>query len=208
MHKKFHFYLIIDLRYSAAGGIIFTVHGSIGSGIGFAGRLLRVSSAASKTDPGPDGRAASAKRTEGPASGAGPSSEGLPQGNGPHGPAATGRRGCYLPPCRFFLVRVSPQGHAGRSGASVRTFRVPGGSLRGQPRIGSSLPAERATSRRGTPGGDFRAGGDSGEVGVSQRPLGTERTATAVKHRLRQAPQPLRGRRSSRRVSPLSLGMR
>lgn len=109
---------------------------------------------------------------KGLASGATPASGGVSREGGLDGPVATGRGEWFPPPSRRFLVRVSPQGQAGRSGAFEREARVPGGSLRGQPRIGSSLPAERATFRRGTPGGDFRAGGNLGEAGKPKLPNG------------------------------------
>ncbi len=112
---------------------------------------------------------------KGPASGATPASGGVSREGGLDGPVATGRGEWFLPPSRCFLVRVSPQGQAGRSGAFEREARVPGGSLRGQPCLGSSLPAERATFRRGTPGGDFRAGGNLGEAGKPKLPNGNRK---------------------------------
>ncbi len=158
-----------------------------------------------KRVPGLDGRTASAGRMKGPASGATPSSEGVSRESGLNGPVATGRGECILPQSRFFLVRVSPQGQAGRSGAFEREARVPGGSLRGQPRTGSSLSAERATFRRGAPGGDFRAGGNLGEAGKPKLPMGTGKAVAVEYPFLRWAPQPPRGRagcRSWYRFSP------
>lgn len=58
-----------------------------------------------------------------------------------------------------------PKGARAVPGQPIRTARVPGGSSRGRPLNDSFLPQGKATFRRGAPGGDFRAGGNSGEAG-------------------------------------------
>jgi|GEM_PF-6039402 len=195
MHKKCHYYLNFYLRYLPGRVIIPPVRGSTGSKTGSkVRRLLRVSSIG--PDLGSGGwtfRPASAGRMKGQASGATLSTGGVSRESGLYGPVAPGRGEWFDPPSRCFLVRVSPQGQAGRSGAPVREARVPGGSLRGQLCIDSSLSAERATFRRGTPGGDFRAGGNLGEAGKPKLPMGTGKTAAVIYSSLRWAPQPPRG---------------
>ncbi len=210
MHKKFSFYFIFDLRHCGLGAIISAVHGSVGFAIrlngetppGFLGGSGNGAGSGRRGGFGrPDGRSALK---------AGPFSGGISRENGLNGPLAFGVGGSSIPSQRwFFLVGMSPQGHAGRAGAFERGFRVPGGSSRGRPLNDSSLPGGKATFRRGHSGRRLSGRGQPrGSRGNPRFQWEREGPPRQDHRTLRRSPLPLRGRRPSPRVSPLSLGMR